>query len=295
MKSTLKLISKCIILCVFLYMTPFMKGLQNSFKNTSDLLHTFVYNQNRIQSTLSLKESLNVLSYNTNLTIPEDEVVVETTQDYAGSGFVPKAEEPVEEDDNKQAGTGKRVYIYDTHQDEGYVGGNTVLDAAAILAAKLEDKGVKVILETNDFTKYRDSQNLTYNESYVVSYKFLNDALITYGEFDLCIDLHRDSIPKEASYITKDGKTYAKSMMVVGGLGKKAEDVKALSTTLTDTINNKLDGIMRDVMVREAYFNQEVSDNIVLMEVGGDVNSFEEVKNSLDVIADGIYDVLVKE
>ena len=292
MKTTLKLIFKLMLLCLFLYMTPFMKGLQNSFKSTSDLLHTFVYNQNKIQSTLSLKESLNVLSYNDNLTIPENEIVVETTQDYAGSGFVPKE---VEKKDNTQKETGKKVYIYDTHQDEGYAGGNTVLDAAAILAAKLEDKGIKVILETNDFIKYRNSQNLTYNESYAVSYKFLNDALITYGRFDLCIDLHRDSIPKEASYITKDGKTYARSMMVVGGLGKNADKVKALSATLTDTINSKLDGMMRNIMVREAYYNQEVSDNIVLMEVGGDINSFDEVKNSLDVIADGIYDVLVKE
>lgn len=48
-------------------------------------------------------------------------------------------------------------------------------------------------------------------------------------------------------------------------------------------------------MTREAYYNQEVAKNIILMELGGDVNTFEEVSNSLDVIADGIYDVLTKE
>ena len=243
MKSTCKLLVKVFVLIAFLYLTPFASGLKHCFRNADDLLNNFVYKQKTINSSLSLKDSLNVLSYNSNLTIPKEDISeVETTQD--NPSVVPKttdeqkdtsqskddgknnkaenSDKKTEEksEDKKVKSTGKRVYIYDTHQDENYKGGKTVLDAAAILAQKLEDRGIKVVLETNDFIRYRDTHGLTYNESYVVSYKYLNEALVNYGGFDMCLDLHRDSIPREASYINIDGKNYAKGMFVVGGLGK---------------------------------------------------------------------------
>lgn len=161
MKSTCKLLVKVFVLIAFLYLTPFASGLKNCFNSADDLLNNFVYKQKTINSSLSLKDSLNVLSYNSNLTIPKEEITVETTQD--NPTVVPKTTEEQntpqdkgEEKDNgkenantqkedaskdkKAESTGKRVYIYDTHQDESYKGGKTVLDAAAILAQKLEDR-----------------------------------------------------------------------------------------------------------------------------------------------------------
>lgn len=321
MKSGVKIALKLTLLCLFLYITPFASGLSRFFASGSDLLQRFVVPQKTIRSNVSLKDSMNLLSYNSNLTIPREDIKVETThaitndtkEDTAKNDHntskqdsqadrdkqtTQKDTKDTKQDTNKtknKALSGKRVYLYDTHQNEAYQGGKTVLDAAAILAQKLEDRGIKVILETNDFIKYRDSHGLTYDQSYVVSYKYLTAALRKYGSFDLCLDLHRDSIPRSASVITIDGKPYAKGMMVVGGLGKNAKSAAALSATLTDTINAKKNGMMKGVLTRAAYYNQEVAPHTVLMELGGDVNSFDEVKNSLDVIADGIADVLSKE
>ncbi len=41
---------------------------------------------------------------------------------------------------------------------------------------------------------------MTYDDAYLVSEKFMNDALVKYGGFDLCIDLHRDSVPRVYVY-----------------------------------------------------------------------------------------------
>lgn len=298
MKSTVKILGKLALLVMFLYVTPFFSGFQQTFGKAGDLLDNFVVRQKTLKNTVSIKNQLNVLSYNSNLTIPKDEIAVETTQE--DPVIIPQITQKKttsneeKKDDSKKYSTGKKIYIYNTHQSEGYVGGKTVMDAAAILGKKLEDKGFKVVLETNDFEKYLASKGLDYNKSYVASYNYLNDALVNYGGFDLCLDLHRDSIPREVSYLKANGKTYAKAMMVVGGLGKNAKSATSTSTTLTDIINKKQNGIMRSVMVREAYYNQEVHKNVLLMELGGDVNSFEEVTNSLDIIADGIYDLLMK-
>lgn len=311
MKSNVKILAKIALIAVFLYITPFFNGFKESFTKVSDVLEHLVYKQKTLSQSLSLKNQMNVLSYNSNLTLPKDEITVETTQEepvIIPSASDDKKKDEVtkenkddkdnnkkdEENKDKKYSTGKKIYIYNTHQSEGYAGGETVMDAAVILGKKLEDKGFKVILETNNFEKYLNQKGLDYNKSYVASYNFLNDALVNYGGFDLCIDLHRDSIPRSVSYLTQDGKTYAKGMMVVGGLGKNAKSATATSTTLSDIINKKVNGIMRSVMVREAYYNQEVHKNILLMELGGEVNTFEEVKNTLDVVADGIYDLLEK-
>lgn len=288
MKSSFKIGLKLIVMLAFLWISPFSNGLKSTLAKSGDWLNRLVYHQKTYDQSISLKDQLNVLSYNSNLTIPKSEITVETTQDEPT--VIPQIPEKKEEPAQVQ----KKIYIYNTHQSEGYDGGQTVMDAGAILAKELEAKGFKVILETNDFQAYMNANGLDYNKSYVVSYKYLNDALVNYGGFDLCIDLHRDSIPRSASYIEANGKRYATAMMVVGGLGKNAESATATSTTLTDIINGKVSGMMRSVMTREAYYNQEVHENILLMEVGGDVNNFDEVSNSMSVIADGIYDLLEK-
>ena len=45
-------------------------------------------------------------------------------------------------------------------------------------------------------------------------------------------------------------------------------------------------------MTREAYYNQDMSDKMLLIEVGSDNNTFDEVKNSVDILALGIAQIL---
>ena len=93
--------------------------------------------------------------------------------------------------------------------------------------------------------------------------------------------------------ITINGKTYAKSMMVVAGISKNVKSATKISTTLTDKVNKHANGIMKDVMTRkEAYYNQYVCKGVILMECGSENNSFEEVKNTLEVVAVGIDEML---
>lgn len=279
MKSTLKIMCKICILFLFLYLTPFYSGFMDIFGN-EDLKDTLVYKQLSLDETVSIKDQLNILSANTNFTLEEEDFQFETTAENPK----PIPETPRSSD--------KKIYIYNTHQSEGYAEGETVMDAAALLGNELQNRGYTVVLETNDFKAYGNANGLDYNQSYAISYKFLNDALVDYGGFDLIIDLHRDAIPREASFMEADGKSYAKMMMVVGGLSSNVDAVKQRAATLYDIINAKKNGIMRPTMVRESYFNQQVHPNTILIELGGEVNPFAEVKNSIPVLAEGIAEYL---
>ncbi len=299
MRTDGKIIAKIILLIGFLCITPFFKGISVFMKNNG-FLDACVYHQYELDESISIKDQMNLLSYHSDLTI-DDDFQFEMTQDQDQND---QSNHDDQTDQNKtdannnesdtKPNTGKKVYIYSTHQSEEYVGGQTVMDASAILGNALEKRGVHVVLETANFKEYLNTQGWDYNQSYKASYNFLNDALVNYGGFDLIIDLHRDAIPREASYIEVNGKRYAKMMPVIGGLGKNAAVIQKEAAALSDIIDGKVHGIMRSTMVREAYYNQEVSERMMLIECGGDVNPFEEVENSMEVLADGIYDYLMR-
>lgn len=284
MKSTWKIIAKLALIAFIFYITPFYDSLFTMLGQTD--IKTLAYTNQSIDPSISLKDELNVLSYHNKTSRKKEETIqVKTTQ-----------EDPVTvpETKTKETRNQKSVYIYDTHQSEGYSDGKGVMDAAADLGSRLEKKGIKVILETHSFQDYMNAHGMDYNQSYFVSNKYLQDALVNYGGFDLCIDLHRDSIPREASVLEANNKTYAKAMMVVGGLATYADSSTKISSTLTDIMNKKVNGIMKGVMTREAYYNQQVAENIVLIEVGAEVNSFKEITNTTEVLAEGIYDLLME-
>ncbi len=313
MRTNGKILLKVALLIGFLYITPFFSGIGEIMKH-SGFLDAFVYRQHSLDESISIKDEMNLFSHNANLTIQDDfkfqttQEPMESKDDKAEDTDKAKDDKPAENQDKtdtkpkdtdqkeekKPKDTGKTVYIYNTHQSEEYEGGETVMDAAAVLGNELEERGIHVVLETANFAEYLKAKGLDYNASYEASRNFMNDALVNYGGFDLIIDLHRDAIPREVSYLKANGKTYAKMMPVIGGLSKNADVIKKNSSTLSDIIDSKVHGIMRSTMVREAYYNQSVSDRMMLIECGGDVNPFDEVKNSMEILADGIYDYLMR-
>ncbi len=181
----------------------------------------------------------------------------------------------------------KKIYIYSTHQQENYLD-STTFNASHDFAENLRQLGYEVKVEENDFTAYAKSQGLTYDDLYQVSNHFLQETLSEGTSLALIIDFHRDSVGKDVTSLHYGNQDYAKMMFVVGGLSSKAEQVKSLSAQLSSSIDQMVPGISRGIFVREAYYNQEMADNMVLIEVGGVENRYEEVKNSVSILAKAI-------
>ena len=90
---------------------------------------------------------------------------------------------------------GKSIYIYNTHQKEEYQS-QSVKEGSRYLMKLLEAKGYEVDYELEDFELYKQKNNIDYSYSYTVSKKYLQNAIEKHGNYDLIIDYHRDSIPK---------------------------------------------------------------------------------------------------
>lgn len=185
----------------------------------------------------------------------------------------------------------KKIHIYNTHQSEEYAGYD-VVSGANYLQQCLNNLGYGCDVEGNDFENYKAVHNIAYNKSYTVSKMYLEESLKLSGGYDLVVDFHRDSISKELSTITHENKKYAKIMFVVGKSSGKFDAVNQLSQNLSDIANSIVPKISRGVYVKSSHYNQGTTDNMVLIEVGAQSNTKEEVQATVEVIAKTIGEYL---
>ena len=201
---------------------------------------------------------------------------------------------PVEEKINKVtpvASKNKKIHIYSTHQIEGYNGTN-VVEASHALKDRLIKLGYTCDVEEEDFESYKKKNGISYAYSYLASKNFLEQCIAKNGDYDLIIDFHRDSIPKSSSTLTRNKTSYAKLLFVVGKSSGKYQKVLSMSNRLHELANAKVKGISKGIMKKQSHYNQGVSENMVLIEVGGKDNSKEEVMNTVDVLATVIDEYL---
>lgn len=185
-----------------------------------------------------------------------------------------------------------RVYIYSTHQGEEYSGKGLseyniepgVMMASYLLQDRLNEMGIVTIVEERSVSEYLKQNNLQYKDCYQATRHFLKTTLEEYEDFDLVIDLHRDALSKDLSTVTIDGKDYAKVLFV---MNPNYADNMSLVKRLNNSINTKYPKLSRGIY--DGYrdtFNQDLNSNAILLEVGGQHNTVNEVVNTIDAIAE---------
>lgn len=197
---------------------------------------------------------------------------------------------------NQNIVSNPRVYIYNTHPSEFYDGTYvneyqmeaSVVTATLTLQEKLNELGVSTIVDPNNVSKYIYDNNLTFSDSYAVSRIFVNKTLKEYSDFDLIIDLHRDAVAEDISTVIIDGVNYAKILFVMCTVCDNYE----FGVTFNNFIKSRYPELTRGVYDRTYDFNQDLASNMVLLEFGGDKNSYESVLNTVDLMANLIKEFL---
>jgi len=184
------------------------------------------------------------------------------------------------------------VLIYHSHTTEAYRASekdtsNTsfnidetknVCAVGDVIAGELEKNyGIAVI---HDKTVHNVGD---YNASYKKSGITLDKYLKEYGDFKLIIDLHRDSVNEVTTKI--NGENVAKFMFVVTQKNPKYPKQKKLIDSMIGISNKLFPGLLANKAIYTydrgmGYFNQNKSDNAVLIEVGSNTNTIEDVKNT---------------
>lgn len=203
----------------------------------------------------------------------------------------------------QSTGNRKVVYLYFTHNRESYLPylkGVTNPDLAYHsqinvtkigdhLKTSLEDRGIGTFLDKTDIQAILNKNHLDYTKSYQESRPVVQEAMVSDRDLHYFIDIHRDSRRKDQTTVTINGKSYAKLAFIIGGKNPNHERNEKLATELHNLLEKKYKGLSRGVLVKmggNAVYNQNLSENAILIEFGGVDNTFDELNRSADALAD---------
>ena len=195
------------------------------------------------------------------------------------------------------------VYIYNTHQGEKYNSPKelnlsySVIDASFYLQKKLEEYGINSLVETMSVQDVLNTNNWNYATSYRVSKMFMEQRKKENKSIKYYFDIHRDSVDKSISTVTINGIKYARTMFLLGLENENYRSNEKNIIKLENWLNNNYKGLSRGIYRKQGkgvngVYNQDFSEYCFLIEVGGENNTYEEVENTIDVLAKMISELV---
>ena len=197
------------------------------------------------------------------------------------------------------------IYIYNTHDEEAYY--NSYLNpynivpnvklASYYFQERLKDLGIESVVEKRKIKDVLDKNGWNYRYSYNASRVYLEEVSKNSPSIKYFIDLHRDSVGKDKTTTIINGKNYARVMFLVGLEHKNYQKNLELATRLDELISQFDSTLSRGIYQKEGpgvngIYNQDFSSKAILIEVGGQYNTIEEVANTIEVIARVLKDYL---
>ena len=116
------------------------------------------------------------------------------------------------------------------------------------------------------------------------------------NQYDVLLDLHRDSIKREKTTIKSNGTTYAQMTFVVGAEHVNYKMNEAFSRAVANEVNKLVPSISKGVLAKthdtgNGVYNQDLSSHALLVELGGIENTEAEINRTIAVLAKAISTV----
>ncbi len=218
------------------------------------------------------------------------------------------------------SGQGPKIMIYHSHTRESYQQdprdpyreasseafrtddlNHSVVKVGEALARRLTERGIAVLHDTTNH------EAAGYNSSYAQSLKTLKSQKAAHDSLQMFIDLHRNGYDtkskakadQEVAMI--NGERVAKVMVVigtgegiVGGFSEKPkwEENARLGIKLTNKINELHPGLAKEVLYKRGRYNQHISTNSILIEVGSNLTTLAEADRSSKYLAEAISQII---
>ncbi|WP_077367998.1 stage II sporulation protein P [Anaerosalibacter sp. Marseille-P3206] len=201
------------------------------------------------------------------------------------------------------------VLIYHTHGTEAYlpIKDNrfhtterkyNMLTIGKIVSDSLTSYGHKV----SHIDVYHDTPS--YNKSYARSLNTITNAMKENENLKVVFDLHRDGIEEDASYIEKakeqskiviNEKDIATFSLVIGPDSPNMDKVLKFNKYIKSVSDQLYPGLCKGIIIKPTgRFNQYVTDYYALIEVGSNLNTIEEAKESAKLISEILSIVIEK-
>ncbi|OEH93685.1 stage II sporulation protein P [Bacillus solimangrovi] len=197
------------------------------------------------------------------------------------------------------------VFLYHTHSresylphlpnaktgDEAYHHEVNVTMVGERLKQELEARGIGTVVDKTDFTQNILSKGIHYSRSYDESRPVIKQAINNNKDLQYFFDIHRDWQTKDNTTVTINEEKYARTFFVIGGEHAKYEKNLQLAKTMHQLLDEKYPGLSRGITTKQGQgtngkFNQDLSENALVIEMGGVENSLDEVYRTTEALAD---------
>jgi len=153
------------------------------------------------------------------------------------------------------------------------------------LQKKLNELGIGSVNYSPDYAATEKGYNFNY--SYKYSQKTVKEAFAANPDIQFVFDLHRDSGSRKATTVTIDGKDYARTFFIIGQKNPNWKQNEKFAAAIHEKLEQKLPGISNGIWGKtlhdgQAEYNQSLSPNSVLIEIGGPYNTLEECYRTAD-------------
>lgn len=200
------------------------------------------------------------------------------------------------------------ILIVHTHATEaycntdGYRTSDTTQNVVRIgqeIAERLNENGIHTLHDTTliDQSGYYDS--------YARAEEIIEEYLQKYPSIQMVIDVHRDSVTGSNGAqlpltVQREGESAAQLMLVMGtdtGGMYHPNWRKNLSFALKlqSLCEQETSGIFRDLNLRSQRYNQHLTPNSILVEVGSAGNTLSEALTSANLLADSLIKLLTSQ
>jgi stage II sporulation protein P len=194
--------------------------------------------------------------------------------------------------------------LFHTHSQEGFADSvegddtTTILGVGDYLAKILTEKYGYNVIHDRSIYDYVDGK-LDRSKAYTYAENGIAAILKNNPSIDVVIDLHRDGVAESTRLVTQiDGKQMAKVMLfngisysnAVGNISYLSnpyrDDNLAMSLQLQLLGEAYYPGFLRNIYINAYRYCLNQRAKSMLIEAGAQTNTFEEVKNSMEPLAD---------
>ncbi|MGM9978993.1 stage II sporulation protein P [Pradoshia eiseniae] len=215
-----------------------------------------------------------------------------------------------EQDNNsiKKTTQGRKVvYLYHSHSWEAFLPSLknaevpdeatstdenvNIISVGSKLKQALEEKGIGTDHNKTNVAKELSKRGWNTNQSYQYSRGLVTDVLSSNKDINYLIDIHRDSLRKKNTTVNIKNKSYARLFFIIGEDSKNFEKNLKLSKELHEAIEKVYPGLSKGVFSKNktmgnGVYNQDLSENAILLEVGGVDNNTDELNNTIQAFAE---------
>ncbi|MCL7747286.1 MULTISPECIES: stage II sporulation protein P [Bacillaceae] len=159
------------------------------------------------------------------------------------------------------------------------------------LGKELEKRGIGTEVDKTDISGMLSELGWSYPQSYEASRDLIKTAMENNQDLEFFFEIHRDALRRDITTVTINGIEYARTYFVIGKNNPNYEKNQKLAEDLHYLLEKQYPGLSRGVLVKDGTgingrYNQDLSENSILIEMGGVDNTLEESYRTTEALAE---------